>query len=195
MSQLDLSSATNRIAALVAAVRDDQLDDPTPLPAYRVRELLDHIGGMAQAFTAAARKERNELTDQTPEDPSRPLADDWRTAIPRDLGILAAAWADSDAWQGETRIAGGDNQAAVVGLVVTDELVVHGWDLATAIGADYDADPALVDGAKQFLAMFVNADLPAGDAVPFGPPRAAAADASPLHEVLALCGRDLDWSR
>jgi uncharacterized protein (TIGR03086 family) len=128
MTQLDPSSATEWIVALAASVRDDQLNDPTPLPAYRARELLDNTGGPAQAFTCAVRKERNELTERTPTDPSGPLLDDWRSAIPRDLDILAAARAEPDAWNGETRIAGGDNPASVVGLVVTDELVVHGWD-------------------------------------------------------------------
>jgi uncharacterized protein (TIGR03086 family) len=195
MTQLDLSPATDRIAALVATIDDEQLDDPTPLPAYRVRHLLDHIGTLAQAFVCAARKERNELTSQQPTDPSRPLPDDWRTAIPRDLGLLAAAWADPLAWEGETRIAGMDSPAESVGLVVTDELVVHGWDLARAIGADYDAEPDLIAGAKQFLGMVVSDDMPAGDRVAFGPPRPLPSDASPLEEVLALCGRDVGWTR
>jgi uncharacterized protein (TIGR03086 family) len=195
MSHLDLTPATSRIGSLVASVRDDQLDDPTPLPAYRVRELLDHIGGVARAFTCAARKERNELTDRVPTDPSQPLDPEWRTVIPRDLEVLAAAWADPLAWEGTTRIAAGDNPASVVGLVVTDELVIHGWDLARALGAEYDADPDLIAGARDFLDLVAQPDLPEGDRVPFGPPKPVPADASPLDEVLLLCGRDLTWTR
>jgi uncharacterized protein (TIGR03086 family) len=194
MSTLDLTPATARIVSLLAAVRDDQLDAPTPLPAYRVSELIDHIGGLAQAFTCAARKERSELTDRTPADPSGPLSADWRQAVPSDLETLAAAWADPAAWTGTTHIAGDDSPAEVVGLVVTDELVVHGWDLARAIGADYDAEPDLVAGARQFLDMVISPELPSGDTVAFGPPRDCPRNASPLDEVIALCGRDLAWS-
>jgi uncharacterized protein (TIGR03086 family) len=195
MTQLDLSPATKRITDLLAKVSDNQLDDPTPMPAYRVRELVDHIGGLAKAFVAAARKDIGEISEQTPDDPSRPLPEDWRSSIPRDLETLAQAWTDPQAWEGMTRIAGNDSPGEVVGLVVTDELVVHGWDLAQAIGAEYDAEPALIAGAKQFLEMFVSDDMPAGDSVAFGPPRPVPSDATPLQEVLAMCGRDIGWKR
>jgi uncharacterized protein (TIGR03086 family) len=195
MTQLDLTPVTSRIAALLAIVDDSQLDDPTPMPAYNVRNLIDHLGTIAQAFTFAALKDRNELTERVPNDPSRPLAPDWRTAIPRDLETLTAAWAEPSAWDGTTRIAGSDSPAGVVGLVVTDELVIHGWDLARSLGADYEAEPELIAASKQFLDMVVNDDLPPGDDVAFGPPKPVAADATPLEEILALCGRQVNWSR
>ncbi len=50
---LDLTPATDTVARVVTAVRDDQLDGPTPCPQMTVAALLDHLDGLAQAFAAA----------------------------------------------------------------------------------------------------------------------------------------------
>jgi Mycothiol maleylpyruvate isomerase N-terminal domain len=47
-------------------VTDDALDRPTPCEQLRLRDLVAHVGGLALAFTAAARKEFGELTDTPP---------------------------------------------------------------------------------------------------------------------------------
>ena len=45
------------MARLVEGVPDAALDHPTPCERYRVGDLLDHIGGFALAFRAAAVKQ------------------------------------------------------------------------------------------------------------------------------------------
>src|SRR5712664_3478303 len=129
-----VGSAAQLLADLFVRAGDDELVNPTPCPAYTLGDLIDHVGGLALAFAAAANKDRGTYADQEPfEDASR-LGEDWRTRIPRDLGTLAEAWRKPDAWTGMTRIAGGDAPAAMVGLSLADELVVHGWDVARATG-------------------------------------------------------------
>ena len=71
MDTLEFGPATHALAGVVAGVRDDQLGDPTPCPAYTVGDLVDHIGGLTIAFTAAARKERLEGDGRPPRDSSR----------------------------------------------------------------------------------------------------------------------------
>ena len=58
MTTLDFGPTTKSLAAIVRGVGDDQLDGPTPNAGRSVGDLLDHIGGLALAFTDAARKER-----------------------------------------------------------------------------------------------------------------------------------------
>ena len=53
---IDLTPAARQMAALIEGVRDDQLTDPTPCPDYTVGDLVEHVGGLALAFTNAARK-------------------------------------------------------------------------------------------------------------------------------------------
>jgi uncharacterized protein (TIGR03086 family) len=194
MDTVDLGAATQRLADLVARVTDDELGQPTPCPAYTLGDLIDHVGGLALAFTAAANKDISSpyVNGARPGDASR-LGQDWRARIPRDLGTLAQAWREPGAWEGMTRIAGGDAPAAMVGLIVADELAVHGWDVARATGQPYACEPELLDAARSFLAQFASPDAPAGPEVAFGPSRSLPGDAPPLDRVVALAGRDPGW--
>jgi uncharacterized protein (TIGR03086 family) len=194
MEPIDFGPAARQLAALVTGVDDTQREAPTPCPAYRVGDLLQHIGTLALAFAAAARKDRGPLTGQPPAGDAARLPADWRTRIPRDLETLAAAWSQPGAWDGDTRIAGGDTPADMVGVTLADELVVHGWDLAQATGQPFQPDPAAVRAARSFLDLFASPDAPAGDEVAFGPSRSTSADAPALDQVLALAGRDLAWA-
>ncbi|MBO0773591.1 MAG: TIGR03086 family protein, partial [Actinobacteria bacterium] len=121
------------------------------------------------------------------------LGDDWRTRIPRDLAALGQAWQEPGAWEGMSRIAGMDTPAEVIGLVLADELAVHGWDVARATGQPYACEPELLDAARSFLGQVASPDAPAGPDVAFGPPRPVSPDAPMLDQVVALAGRDPGW--
>jgi uncharacterized protein (TIGR03086 family) len=191
---VDLTPATQRLADLVTGVSDEQLAGPTPCPAYSVGDLVEHIGGLALAFRAAAEKDTDSpYVNHTPSGDAAGLEEGWRDRIPADLAALARAWADPVAWTGMTRIAEQDAPGEAVGLTVADELVVHGWDLARATGQPYGTEPELLDAAQAFLGMFASPDAPAGPEVAFGPSRAVPGDAPALDRVLALAGRDPAW--
>jgi uncharacterized protein (TIGR03086 family) len=190
---VDLGPAARRLADLVAHIPDEALGRPTPCPAYSLGDLIEHVGGLALAFAAAARKERNEYTGMNPPGDASRLGGDWRERIPRDLTALAGAWAEPDAWSGMTRIAGDDTPAEVVGLVLADELAVHGWDVARATGQAYACEPDILGAALQFLQMFASPDAPAGPDVAFGPATFLLEEAPLLDRVVALAGRDPGW--
>jgi uncharacterized protein (TIGR03086 family) len=194
MDIVDLGPAAQRLADLVGRVGDDELGNPTPCPAYTLGDLVEHVGGLALAFTAAANKDRSEHNERAGTGDASRLDAGWRTRIPRDLANLAQAWRDPAAWTGMTRIAGSDSPAEVVGLVAADELVVHGWDVARATGQPYDPEPAVLDAARSFLMMFASPDAPAGSDVAFGPSRQVPDDAPLLDRVVALAGRDPGWA-
>jgi uncharacterized protein (TIGR03086 family) len=191
---VDFRSATQRLAALVTRVSDDELGGPTPCPAYTLGDLIDHVGGLALAFAAAARKAGGPLVEQTPSGQAARLGHDWRDRIAGDLRDLATAWAEPGAWSGMTRIAGMDSPAEMVGLTAADELVVHGWDVARATGQPYEAEPEMLDAAQRFLGLFASPDAPAGPEVLFGPSRQVPGDAPMLERIVALAGRDVAWS-
>jgi uncharacterized protein (TIGR03086 family) len=193
-AEVDFGPGARRLAELVGRVTDDELAKPTPCPAYTLGDLIDHVGGLALAFTAAARKESGRHVEQAPSGQASRLEPGWRTRIPADLQALASAWSDPEAWTGMTRIAGMDSPAEMVGLTAADELVVHGWDVARATGQEYSCEPELVDAARRFLAMFASPDAAPGPDVPFGPSRPVPDDAPPLDRVVALVGRDVNWA-
>jgi uncharacterized protein (TIGR03086 family) len=193
MSIVDLGPAARRLGELVAHTSDDELSRPTPCPAYTVGDLIEHVGVMALSFATAARKEGGPYAEPLPAGDAARLRADWRSAIPRDLGAVATAWADPAAWSGLTRIAGSDAPAEIIGLSLADELVVHGWDMARATGRPYDCEPEVLDAAEGFLGQFASPDAPSGPEVAFGPPRPLRDDACSLDRVIALAGRDPGW--
>jgi uncharacterized protein (TIGR03086 family) len=191
---IDLGPPARRLAGLVARIPDEDLTLPTPCPAYALGDLIEHVGGLAIAFAAAASKERDARTGQAPPGDAARLGADWRERIPRDLKALGLAWQEPGAWLGMTRIADMDTPAETVGLVLADELAVHGWDVARATMQPYTCEPDVLEAARQFLEMFASPDVPSGPEVPFGPATVLLPEAPLLDRVVALAGRDPDWS-
>jgi len=187
---IDLTPATIRMTAIVEGVREDQLDAATPCPGMPVATLLDHVGGLAQAFRAAAAKDLGPLTDDAPEPSAVDLAVGWRDEIPQHLAALADAWRDPSAWAGMTRAGGVDLPGEVAAIVAIDELVVHAWDLAAATGQPYEPTPELVAAATAFAEQFDDAPR---DGSLFGPAVEVPEAASPFHRLLGLTGRDPAW--
>lgn len=185
---IDLTSACERTAGIVAAVPDDALDGATPNADMTVRDLLAHIGGLSTAFTAAARKDLGEYTD-TPPDDHAPLDDGWRTNYPQRLTALARAWRDAEAWTGMTRAGGVDLPGEVAGAVALTEVVIHGWDLAVATGGRYDCDEPTARACLEHLAQFD----PAGTEGLFGPAVSVGDDAPAIDRIVGLSGRDPHW--
>lgn len=185
---IDIRPAAARMASLVSSVSEAQLELRTPCPDMRVGDLVDHVGTFAKAFTAIARKETR-AGETPPPATAANLEDGWRERIASDLGLLAEAWRDSAAWEGETAAGGVPLTSAMAGLVALDELVVHGWDIAVSTGKPYEPSTADVEGAASFVTSFD----PPRDGRLFGPIVPVAEGAAPLDRLLGLTGRDPDW--
>jgi uncharacterized protein (TIGR03086 family) len=194
MTPVDLEPAARRLGDLVGDIPDELLDAPTPCPAYTLGDLVDHVGGAALAFTGAATKDRGDATSQGPSGDASRLSDDWRTRIPRDLAALADAWRDPDAWTGMTKAGGVELPGEVAGLVALDELVVHGWDVARAMGQSYDCDAPSLEAVHAFVSQFSEPGQEEARAGLFGPVVGVPEDAPLVDRVIGLTGRDPAWS-
>ncbi|MET0966559.1 MAG: TIGR03086 family metal-binding protein [Nakamurella sp.] len=194
MSTVDLGPAAERLSELVTGVDDSQLTARTPCPEYTLGDLIEHVGGLAQAFTAAANKVTGALTSQAPRGDAARLPADWRTRIPLDLKACADAWRDPAAWTGMTRAGGVDLPGEVGGLVALDEITIHAWDIAVSSGQSYAADQATLTTVRDFLASFSipGAEDQRGDI--FGPVIEVPQDAPLQDRVIGLAGRDPAWS-
>ncbi|WP_438290929.1 TIGR03086 family metal-binding protein [Streptomyces sp. HUAS TT7] len=190
----DLGPAAAELTRLLEGVRDDQLESPTPCPAYALRDLLSHIAGLSVAFQDAAHKEFGPSTSTAPGSvPPPELPADWRTSMPESLAAMAAAWRDPAAWEGDTRAGGGTFPAAAVGRIALDELVVHGWDVARATGQPYRPAPADLVVSYELLAP--SKDDPAARGTAFGPAVDVPAEAPMLDRLIGVSGRDPGWGR
>lgn len=190
MDPLDFAPATTTLARLVTGVTDGQLTARTPCPAYTVADLADHIGGLASAFTAAARK-GDVPAGGGSGDGSR-LEDGWRERIVAQLAELTDAWRDPAAYDGFTMAGPIEMPAEVAALVALNEVVVHGWDLAAGTGQEYRPDPAGVQACLDMIGDRTDAtDEPEGL---FGPVVPVPDDAPPFDRLLGQTGRDPRWA-
>lgn len=181
----DLSPAAQDVSRIADGIDERQFDDPTPCPGWSVGVLVQHLLTLTDAFTDGARKV---VRTDTPA-PSADVPADWRDELRMRLDALVDAWRDPAAWAGEATVGGVTLPAGLTAAVVTDELVVHAWDLAAATGQPYDPDPGMVRAALGFAEQF--ADMQGG---PFGSSLPVAADAPALDRLLATTGRSADWT-
>lgn len=189
MQPFDLDNAADELAAVVAGIRDDQLDAATPCAGLTVADLLDHVVMLTEAFRQAATKESVGNSASPALGGGENLAPDWRTRIPAQLKALVAAWREPDAWEGDTEAGGVQADAGVMAMITLDELVIHGWDLARATGQDFTcADP---DTAILF--EFLRETPPEGTPGLFGPTVTIPSDAPLFDRVLGFTGRDPSW--
>lgn len=191
MDTIDFGPATRAVAAVLDGIRDDQLAHPTPCPDFSVADVLDHLSGLALAFTLAARKEPIPGGGAPVVDGSK-LSPSWRTEIPAALDGLAAAWTDPSAYGGLTMAGPIEMPADIAALVALDEVVVHGWDLARATGQPYSPDDATVLACLGFASSFEVP--PEAGAGPFGPPVPVPSSAPALDRLAGATGRDPSWT-
>jgi len=191
METIDFTLATRAVAAVLGGIRDDQLENPTPCPDYTVADLLHHLDGLSSAFALAARKEAPPGGSEPDVDGSR-LSPGWRAEIPAALDRLAAAWSEPTAYDGLTMAGPIEMPASIAALVALDEVVVHGWDLASATGQTYAPDASVVLACLGFASSFE--PPPEAGAGPFGPPVPVPDSAPALDRLAGATGRDPRWT-
>jgi uncharacterized protein (TIGR03086 family) len=163
----------------------DRWHAPTPDTEWDVRALVNHVLGenlwappLLDGLTIADVGDRFD-GDQLGDEPARAWADAAASSI--------VAVGASGALDRTVHVSFGDIPGHVyVSQLVCDHLI-HGWDLARAIGADGTLDTELVDFAFDFLVPQVDGWRSAGV---FGPRIELAGDADRQSELLAITGRD-----
>jgi uncharacterized protein (TIGR03086 family) len=191
----DLAPAATRMSALITAIPDHALAGATPCTQYALGDLVEHVGGLAQAFTDAADKSVLPGSSQAPSPDGSRLEENWRTRIAGDLDRLAAAWQQPEAWTGMTEAGGVPLPGDVAGLVALNELVLHGWDVARASGQEYRPTEAEVQACHGLLAPISGPGSEGGRPPIYGPEVPVPADEPAFDRLLGMAGRDPHWSR
>lgn len=159
--------AADKWEATLAQVGDDDWGKTTPCDDWTVQELVDHAmmwQGRGGAVFGAA-----------------PDAD-WATLRP----ALSGALHDPASMEGVVESFGNMPKPAIAGLLTAD-LLVHAWDLATAIGADATLPEAAAESTLMGLQrlpgeMLRNPNM-------FGAEVEVAADASAQDRLIGFVGR------
>ncbi len=192
---LDRAIATG--AAVVAAVRPDQLTDPTPCTEMDVRAMLCHLVGVLDRITALGLGEDPFAVVESPA-PDEGWSEAWAAAAARAVD----AWRDDTVIERPMALPWIQGSGAEVLTNFLSELTVHTWDLATGIGQQPDWDDAVVTAAldapqvlpaenRRALFEQISASMGFDEvAVPFAEAVPVAADASAIDRLVAWNGRD-----
>ncbi|MGW2871411.1 TIGR03086 family metal-binding protein [Kitasatospora sp. NPDC001119] len=184
---------------VVDGLRPDQLDLPTPCAGWTLRKLLEHCVGQHQGFAAAARGAGPDLALFA----DAPLGADPAGAFRRtgtDLteAFREAATADRPIWLAEIRDGGPFPLTQAVGFHLLDTLV-HGWDVAAALGtqaalvAAVDGDDALATALLTVTEAVPNTEEHRAPGRAFAPGLEPGGGTGRFDRALALLGRDPAW--
>ncbi|MGW0706804.1 TIGR03086 family metal-binding protein [Streptomyces sp. NPDC002643] len=134
--------ATAQAAQLIATVRPEQLDGPTPCAEYDVRTLLSHIVG-GTLRVAVCGEEGDGLhvrmfVDGVPDDSWSEAYDEVRPRVLR-------AWSSDERMAGPVRVPWGEIPGREALPAYVMEIVAHTWDLSEGLGRPLALDPELAE--------------------------------------------------
>jgi uncharacterized protein (TIGR03086 family) len=164
------------LGGVIAGIRPEQLDEPTPCADFTVWGVLEHMIGGATAFAAAYRG-----ATPTEPDTSDPIA-----GIQAALGDLAASISAPGALDRTIQAPFGEIDGESFARFVVLDGLVHGWDMAVATGQPYDPPQDLVAAASDFAHQTLD---PLRDGQTFKDAIEAAPDATPIERLAAYTGR------
>jgi uncharacterized protein (TIGR03086 family) len=159
-------------------------DKPTPCTDWTVRDLVSHlvveqlwVPDMLAGRTIAQVGDKYD-GDQLGDDPLRVWTGSSRAA--------RAAWLEPGASEQTVHLSYGDVPAEEYGWQMTTDLTVHGWDLATALGADAGIPDELASTVLAYVEPQMT--LWSGSSL-FDSPVPVPDDAAPPARLVALLGR------
>jgi uncharacterized protein (TIGR03086 family) len=158
---MDLTTMEGACASterIIDGVRPAHLSNPTPCPDWDVRALLNHVTGTLHLGASLLSDSMPTVKMAPGELPDADLVGDDPAKAYR-LGVealLAAAAGDALERPHATPI--GEMPGAVLGGFTTLDILVHGWDLATATGQDQALPADLAETVLGFAHQTITDD-------------------------------------
>lgn len=182
----------DRAAAVVASMLRDvdtaDLDAPTPCVDWDLRTLVQHAAGTTTGLAKLGR--RQELGADPWAGPDLP-EETWNLVLAERIEALAEAWTAATAWEGTVRL-GAEMPARTIGDMAYAEILLHGWDVARAVGAELDVPAPLAAALRGTVVETAGLGRQTGA---YGPQVEVADDAGDFERALGAAGRDPRWVR
>jgi uncharacterized protein (TIGR03086 family) len=179
--------AVEEFVRQVAAVQADQWGDPTPCPDWDVRMLVNHVVGEERwTVPLMAGRTLEEVGDSLDGD----LLGDDPALVAADAARAAQDAVTEPVLRGGTvQLSYGEESAAEYAYQLAADHLVHGWDLAVAIGAEARLDPDVVTAVASWFKD--REDLYRGGGA-IGP--RLEGFSTPTDSLLAAFGRNPAWT-
>jgi len=186
----EMAAAAAEAARVVGGVPEGSLQTPTPCGDWDLRTLLNHT--ILWTSYSAERRAHGESVAEDLMNKDFTADAGFREDYARQIGKAVDAWNNPEAWAGTRNVMGNATPAADVGAMLLMEMALHGWDVATATGQEFNADDktaaALADIVQAQAELFRKYQ---GFADAIDPPRNATA----FERALTLSGRDPNWKQ
>ncbi|MFJ9926429.1 TIGR03086 family metal-binding protein [Streptomyces misionensis] len=179
--------ATEQAAAVIAAVRPEDLAGPTPCAEFDVRALLSHVVGGTRRIAVVGEGGDGLALEPVAEG----VPDDgWPAAYDEVRIRVLKAWESDERMTAPVTVPWGESipgHAALSGYVM--ELVTHTWDLSEALGHPLPLDGELAEFALATARRVLPDSRPRDERTPFGARREAPGDTGPYEQLAAWLGR------
>jgi uncharacterized protein (TIGR03086 family) len=180
---------------IVGAVDAGSLHLPTPCEGWTLGRLLGHMAGQHHGFAAAARGEGADLSVWA----DRPVGDDPAGDYAKAADEVVTAFAEEGVLERRFRLPEVHPQAAfpaatAIGFHLLD-YVVHGWDVARALGTVPRFDPDLIEAALAVAARVPDGPTRLEPGAAFRPAVPVPNGTSRLDLLLSSLGRSPLWPR
>ena len=183
----------DQLAGVMNRVTQQTLTDPTPCERYDVSALRDHVLGWLQFFAAAFADPTRAHARPEPDayraaDDDRDLEDVVRRSATTITEALRGGVLDGQVVVSQSRMDGPAAFAMVLG-----EYLVHGWDLAAAVGAPWTPPDQACEAALEFFQGMILPEYRGGEGGYFGTEVPVPASATALERLLGFAGRRPEW--
>jgi uncharacterized protein (TIGR03086 family) len=128
--------------ARVAAVKDDQRDQPTPCAQWSVRDLVNHV--VAEELWTAPLLGGKTIQEVGSQFDGDVLGDDARGRARLAADEAAAIVEEIVPGGGRVQLSYGEEDMGEYVRQLCADHLIHGWDLAAATGGDTSMDPEVV---------------------------------------------------
>ena len=174
---------------VIAGLRADQMELPTPCESMNVRQLCGHLIAALQRLAAVARGDEDPFGGSSHPITAAVDGDQWPAAWIDAAHDVQAAWTDPALLGAMLTLPFATLPGAVVIGIYTSEVTVHSWDLATATGQQLVWDDEVVASALAVMRVGLPAE-PRGGELPFGTVVPVPAEAPLIDQLVAWNGRD-----
>ena len=170
---------------ILANVRREQFESPTPCVSWDVRALLEHVIGGPFFFAACINDGKAPQRDD-----SGVTDGDFVATYDRGIRLAVAGFAVPGAVETTLEMPFGAVPAELMLGIFTTDVFAHGWDLACATGQPTDIDPELAGQLLEGARLFLQPGFRGPDTTrPFGVEQTAPPGATKADELAAFLGR------
>jgi len=186
-----LDLAQTRAASVIASVRDEQLDLPTPCDEWSVRDVINKLVASTLLFASFGRREEGDPTLDLI-NPKDLIGEDPLGVFTQASSSCREAWRSTGALDGMATSTIGEAKARSVLNARIFDTTVLSWDISSACNFPYLIDEEHATYALRIAQALVPA-VRSHNKERYKDPVAIDEDATTLTKLIAVTGRDPFW--